>query len=391
MLMTTLIWILAILAVGQGIAALADGWRNARYAADYASPPVPAGRVLVCCPVRGEDPELADTVRSLLDQGHPDYRVLFLVADPADPATAVLRAIPGAEIVFTGASSDRGQKVHSLCHGITEFGSEADVFAFADADARFPPDWLEQLVAPLGQDGVGATTGYRWYVPAPGNWPSWIRSAWNGAVAGVLRPGGNNFAWGGSMAIRREIFESAGILGLWRHAVSDDYALTRGVRRAGLGVRYVPTCLVAAYGACSWRELIEFTTRQIRITRVYAPAVWRIGAAGYTLFNLAFLSATVGIGAGEAAWVPAWLLIYGLSVGRAWVRWRGVSGAVRGCVGAGPRIFYLVSPPLIALLWEVNFVLSLSRRIVWKGVAYTMVSPEETRVRFPGGSSAGQN
>lgn len=380
--MTTLIWILAVLAILQGFLALADGWRNARYARGYVSPPVPAGRVLVCCPVRGDDALLADNVRSLLAQRHPDYRVVFLIADPSDPATGVLRSIPGAEIVFTGASSERGQKVHSLCHGINAFGGQADVFAFADADARFPPDWLEHLVAPLVQDGVGATTGYRWYVPAAGNWPSWIRSAWNGAVAGVLGPGGNNFAWGGSMAIRREVFESAGILGLWQHAVSDDYALTRGVRRAGLGVRYVPTCLVPAYGACSWRELIEFTTRQIRITRVYAPVVWRVGAAGYTLFSLAFLSASVGMAAGEAALVPAWLLIYGLSVARAGVRWRGVSGVVSGLVGRGPRAFYLASPPVVALLYELNFLLSLSRRIVWKGVAYTLVSPEETRVRF---------
>lgn len=380
--MTTLIWILALLAIVQGVVALADGARNARYARTYVSPPMPGGRVLVCCPVRGADPGLADNVRSLLAQRHPDYRVVFLVADPADPAAAVLRSIPGAEIAFTGASSERGQKVHSLCHGVAAFGRDADVLAFADADARFPPDWLENLVAPLGQAGVGATTGYRWYVPSPENRPSWMRSAWNGAVAGVLGPGGNNFAWGGSMAIRRDVFEKAGILALWRGAVSDDYALTRGVRRAGLGVRYVPSCLVPAYGACTWRELIEFTNRQIRITRVYAPVVWRIGVASYTLFNLAFLATSARLGAGEAKWLPAWLLIYGLSVARAAVRWRGVSEAVSRLVGPGARAFYLLSPPIVALLYELNFVLSLSRRIVWKGVAYTLVSPEETRVSF---------
>jgi hypothetical protein len=46
------------------------------------------------------------------------------------------------------------------------------------------------------------------------------------------------------------------------------------------------------------------------------------------------------------------------------------------------RWFYLLSPPLVSLLFEFNFLASaLSRRIVWKGVTYVMISPTHTLVK----------
>ncbi|MEJ7711746.1 MAG: hypothetical protein WKF84_18240 [Pyrinomonadaceae bacterium] len=62
----------------------------------------------------------------------------------------------------------------------------------------------------------------------------------------------------------------------WRGAVSDDFAMTRALQHEELPIVFVPQCLVASHEDVSWSELLEFTTRQIKITRVYAPHLWQI-------------------------------------------------------------------------------------------------------------------
>jgi hypothetical protein len=39
----------------------------------------------------------------------------------------------------------------------------AKVFAFIDTDAAIHASWLADLVDPLGDPALGATTGFRWY------------------------------------------------------------------------------------------------------------------------------------------------------------------------------------------------------------------------------------
>jgi ceramide glucosyltransferase len=378
----TLLDLLLVLALIQGGVALVSGWRNLAYTLDYSGGAADLVPTVVFCPVKGADADLEANARSLLEQDHPDYRVVFLVDSSQDAAFDTLGRLEGAEVLEVGLSQTMGQKVHGMMRGVAARRDAGLVFVFCDADARFPPGWLRELVTPLADAGTGATTGYRWYVPEAGNAASLVRSGWNAAVAGVLGPHGDNFAWGGSMAIRREVFDRIRVMDYWNGSVSDDYALTEAVRAAGLRIVYVPTCLVPSSGPTGWGELLEFTTRQIRITRVYAPRVWRIGLVTYSVFNLAFWGTTLALITGPSRpHALGWLMLYLLAAVRAELRTR----AGRHALGWGSigryRWFYRLSPPLIALLFEVNFIASaLGRRIVWKGVAYTLISPTETRI-----------
>src|SRR6185503_15285162 len=115
-----------------------------------------------------------------------------------------------------------------------------------------------------------------------------FRSSWNASVVTTLGNHSRNFAWGGSMALRREMFDRIGVRKAWEGTVSDDYAVTHAARRSRKPVVFVPECLIPFYGACTWRELMEFTTRQILIARVYDPATWRAALVTQTIFNLGF-------------------------------------------------------------------------------------------------------
>src|SRR5258708_37460246 len=64
--------------------------------------------------------------------------------------------------------------------------------------------------------------------------------------------------------------------------------MTRALHKAGLPIKFVPHCLTPSFEACTFRELIEFTTRQLKITRANAPHLWQAALTGSVLFVLVF-------------------------------------------------------------------------------------------------------
>jgi cellulose synthase/poly-beta-1,6-N-acetylglucosamine synthase-like glycosyltransferase len=183
-----------------------------------------------------------------------------------------------------------------------------------------------------------------------------------------------NFAWGGSMAMRKETFDQIGVLEAWKGAVSDDYAVTKSAERAGAKIVFVPECLAMSYGTCSFAELLEFTTRQIIITRVYHPRLWRLAFVAQTIFVAAFII------------VPLrspllWVAIYALAAAKAWVRLRAVQSVIQDPALSRFGWFYILSSPVVAGLQLYNLIRSaLGTDIVWREIRYKLISPHETRV-----------
>ncbi len=50
----------------------------------------------------------------------------------------------------------------------------------------------------------------------------------------------------------------------------------------------MPACLTASVEDCTFPELFEFTTRQLKITRVYAPRLWAFVLVSNLLFVAVF-------------------------------------------------------------------------------------------------------
>src|SRR5262249_39680944 len=206
------------------------------------------------------------------------------------------------------------------------------------------------------------------------HFPTLMRSAWNASSLGVLGDHHRNFAWGGSTAIHRETFHRLNVLDAWHGSVSDDYAVTRAAQRNAARIVFVPECLVPSYGECSFRELLEFTTRQIIITRVYHPLLWWIGLMGHVIFNAAFWTLLFGR-------PSLWLVLYALSAAKSWVRFSAVQTVLPAAVLSKQVWFYILCSPLVAALFLYNMVASaLSSEIVWRQIHYKLVSPNETRV-----------
>src|SRR5262249_46489617 len=148
----------------------------------------------------------------------------------------------------------------------------------------------------------------------------------------------------------------------------------------GVRVRFLPSCLIPSYGECSFAELLEFTTRQIIITRVYHPKLWALGLIAQTTFNLSFwglVIVTLAKSSGFA--VLLWAALFGLSIVRCAVRFSAVRSVLNDVAMPGFGWFCSVSSPLVALLYQYNMVCAaLTRRIEWRQVHYDLVSPNET-------------
>ncbi|HEY6331121.1 MAG TPA: glycosyltransferase family 2 protein [Blastocatellia bacterium] len=422
--MVSLFLTLDLLLIVQGLFSIIEGRMylvsarrtSIRRFSDFAPP------VCIICPCKGIDFRLEENLAALLNQAYPDYSVIFVTGSAGDPARPVIeRAISNRRnagrsfLVAALPNPSRGEKVNNLLCALNSVESDREVLVFADSDACPHPTWLLELVQPLAELGVGASTGYRWYLPATGGFWSKLLSAWNGSVATTLGDHGRNFAWGGSTAIRRDVFERTGVAQAWANAVSDDYALTRAIQDAGLKIKFVPSCLLVSRENATLSSLIEFTTRQVIITRVYRPAAWWVGFISHSLFvfgffgqlallicrfvpRLAFGSeahATNLAGPASSTYpIAGAYLIAGICLALIYLL-----GSVKGFQRIKAALLVLPASrreilgcwwmfcllwPLVSLLFLYNFIRSATtRRIVWRGTAYELRSPSETVVLDP--------
>jgi ceramide glucosyltransferase len=177
-----------------------------------------------------------------------------------------------------------------------------------------------------------------------------------------------------------------GIKERWRGSVSDDFTMTRVLQEARLPIHFVPACLVPSLDQCTLGELLEFTNRQLKITRVYAPHLWKPVLIGSLLFCAVFFGGialvTVRGILGLSYMTPLLmvLLIYVLGAAKAGIRLRAVSMALTDyqeqLIKSLPAHLFLW--PIASALFLVNAIAAgWSRRINWRGIIYDLKSPTE--------------
>jgi ceramide glucosyltransferase len=378
-----LYYFLAALSCWFGIQSLLSGIRYAAYVRRETSRPIPDFHpfVSVIAPGRGLEPGLGENVRSLLTQDYPAYEVLFVFDREDDPAANVVSHgfSQIGRTIIAGPATDSGQKVHNLRVAVRRIDPKCEVLVFVDTDARPASDWLRKLVAPLADETLGAATGYRWFIPEKGGIASRLRGVWNASVASALGSDrAKNFCWGGSTAIRRTTFERLNVSGRWRGSISDDFTITRVLKEAKLPIHFTPLCLVASVGDCDFHELIEFTTRQIKITRVYASHLWLPLLLGSSLFTIAFFGGLILIGfhpRSPVAYVFP-LIIFALGAAKAVIRFRAVSTVLR--TSQRDLVAHIFLWPFASLLYLYNAIVAgFSRRLKWRGITYELKSPSE--------------
>lgn len=349
--------------------------------------------VTVIAPCRGIERGMERNFENLFLQDHPAYEIIFVVDDKEDPCVPVIEKVAQnraqrSKLIVAPNAIDCAQKVENLRAAVLHASAESEVFVFVDSDVRPSRDWLRSLVGPLVDNRVGAATGYRWFLAEPPTFASEMRSVWNASIASALGPDTRtNFCWGGSMAIRRATFEQLNVRDRLKGTLSDDFTVTRILNEAGLPIVFVPRAVTPSVSSCRFRELVEFTTRQMKITRVYAPKLWLMSLVGSGLFTAVMITGCSIIlfsGENSAAIFPAiatLVLVSIFSIGKAWLRLSAVGLAMpeyRYAVGRQAftqNTLWVLTP---ALFFYNSLAALLSRRITWRGITYELKSPTET-------------
>lgn len=353
-----------------------------------------APKTAVLCPCKGMEPGLEQNLHALCDFNHKNYEVFFIVATESDPAVSIVkRAIAQsrvkAHLVVAGIPDGCAEKVNNLRAAIEQLPEDFEVLVFADSDGRPGKGWLQKMIGPLGNSKLGATTTMRWFIPKAGNLASLLLAAWNAPVVTMLGENRRNFCWGGGTAIRRAIFEQIRVLDEWRGSVSDDYSLTIALERSNYPVLFLPECLTASFVETDFAGLLEFSNRQMIITRKYWHKMWTTGFFTHVLFSFTIL---LGV------WVTLEKLIATLpALGLAALTFlplllAAIRGALRTAAVAellpayrsqimAQSWVYILLGLCVPFLYVLNFAASLAtRKIYWRGVRYEVISPQQTRI-----------
>lgn len=317
-------------------------------------------------PLHGDDPGLEPCLHSFCNQDYPDYEIIFGIQDPEDPALAVVEKLCASHpertfrIVVSREGIGANPKVNNL-HNLYPLARHPWI-VISDSDILVPQDYLRRLVPPLGDDRTGLVTCL--YGGRAGN-TFWARlgklfiddgfapSVW---VAWLF--GSRAYAFGATLALRRETLERIGGFRALADRLADDYRMGELIRRLGLEVVLAPLAVQTLVTEGSASALWRHELRWLRTIRFVNP----LGFAFFwmTLGSPLILTGTLalGWGAGWAA-IPAAAVAVALRVVLHYQSARSLN------VEAAPVWLVPIRDFLTLVEWAGAF---FSRQVYWKGL-----------------------
>jgi len=338
-------------------------------------------RCSIILPCKGVPKDLDKNLQAYCDLDYPDYELLVTVESENDPAVPVVQSVvennDNIQLVIAGYTKHCAQKNHNMLAAIKK-ATNPEVYIFADADIAPKTEWLEELILPLSDGKLTATTGFRWLVPEKADFGHLTHSNVNifflvlFGLASLLRVG--SICWGGAMAIRKKDFDALGVAQKWARSGVDDISLSRvlfdnGKRSILVPASVTPTddVIDTAKGTITW------CARQIMFLKVYHRALYVLAVGGL--------------------WFMALLLYLLLPFS---IVYSYISESSFLTSAGGASLVFIFGDTLITLLYPLYgpipqyyklFILQpflrfthilaygktlWSRRIVWSGIRYTM-------------------
>jgi ceramide glucosyltransferase len=255
-------------------------WRFFRRA-----PRPPAGLrlppVTVLKPLKGPGIDLYANLASFCRQDYPAYQIVFGVEDPRDPAVAVVqqlrRDFPERDMVLSvGNMPGANRKVANLRHMMRH--AKHGVLVMSDSDIRVRPDYLRTMVAPLADTEIGLTTClYRGVgrFGLPSVFESlFINTDFTPMVLAAQVVQRFEYAYGASIAFRREALERIGGFAPLADYLADDYLLGNKIAKAGYRLVLLPYVVETVLDAVRLRDVWRHLLRWARTYRVCQPVNW---------------------------------------------------------------------------------------------------------------------
>jgi ceramide glucosyltransferase len=204
----------------------------------------PSLPVSILKPLKGTDPEMYESFRSHCLQDYPEYEIIFGVSEGNDPAIQQVERLKiefpqsAIRLVMCPENLGANTKVSNLAQ-MARY-ARYEHLVVNDSDIRVGPHYLRDILAPLGDTGVGLVTCLYRGIPAS-TLGSRLESV---GISTDFAPGvltarflekGIRFGLGSTLAFRRSDLKAIGGFESFADYLADDYEL--GTRIAGLGLR----------------------------------------------------------------------------------------------------------------------------------------------------------
>jgi ceramide glucosyltransferase len=333
--------------------------------------------VTILKPLCGAEPELYECLRSFCDQAYPSFQIVFGVRNRDDPAVDVvakLRAeFPAAnlEIAIDRRQQGNSGKVSNLINMMAL--ARHDHLVLADSDIRVERDYLARVVRPLLDEKVGIVTCLYRGKPRAGFWSllgsMFIDEWFMPSVCVAAMTGSRSFAFGATIAIRRQVLASIGGFEAMANQLADDYRIGELTRRLGLRTVLSEVVVQTCVDERSLGDLLRHEVRWLRTIRAVRPAGY-----GFSFITFGLPVAALGtLLAGGAR--PAAILLGATALARILLH-----GTVRGPNSA---LWHLLVLPLrdgLGLaLWAWGFV---GRSVHWRNDRYRIIGDGSVHPHF---------
>jgi cellulose synthase/poly-beta-1,6-N-acetylglucosamine synthase-like glycosyltransferase len=253
---------------------------------------LPKTAIVLC--LRGADPFLTKCLRALLNQNYPQYDLKLIIDRQEDPAWKIahdtIQELGATNVQISPLLFIRRNcslKCSSLVQAVSELDDSYQVVALVDADTVVHPNWLRELVSPLANPEVGATTGNRWYLPTGKSWGSLVRYIWN--VSAAVQMYHYGIPWGGTLAVKTQVLHQTGLLDKWSKAFCEDTMMRSILDKNKLKVKFVPSLMMLNREESDLPGLRYWLKRQLLASRLYHP--WWLAVVGDTILTIFIPSA----------------------------------------------------------------------------------------------------
>lgn len=325
--------------------------------------------ITVLKPLKGLDIGLYDNLATLCRQRYAPFQVICGVASEEDPAAAVVRRLQrdfpdvDLELVADERIYGANYKVSNLMNMLPH--AKHELIVIADSDIRVGPSYLDALERAVREPGVGlATCPYRAVDRGP--LPTLVESLFINTdfmplVMVARKVEKSTYAFGATIALRREILDEIGGFAPLANTLADDYQLGYRVAQRGYRLVLIDELVDTVLAIPSWQRLLNHQLRWARTYRICRPG-------GY--FSSIVTHGTL--------WALINVIYFGFSplasaVSAAVLGLRYLSAMVIGwgCLKAETSWSAMLAVPLKDLFFDVLWLLAfVGDEVVWGGTRF---------------------
>lgn len=398
---------LALLALAATTALVIGQWRavvaherriEAALQTPHDEPDWPPAALILC--VRGAEATLIDCLDRLAAVEYPDVQVHVVIDHATDPSLTVAERwradhpeVDCSVHVLTDRSPHATLKCSAVDQALGRLAARIEVAVLVDADARVYPRWLKDMVRPALDGVTGIVTGNRWYDPTAAGLGSLIRFIYNANCVIPMHLGG--MTWGGSLALRRDVFAHPAFRPRLRISPTEDATVRHATDACGQRLACLPAVMLLTTEGIGLASCLGFIRRQLLWTRLYHPAWPLIVGGAVAAYGAALAVTAAALWAGWTG-LPVAAAAAAAAIGVATLgnlaAIERLHAAIRRCLETSQgtivppidwptRLRLLVAIPLSLPAFTLAAVsAALARRVTWSGVGYAVTGPDRIAV-----------